>query len=267
MLNMRKIIKSSQDGKKYDPDSSPEAWEAYLQIYRDVEFFQEYDKNSLTIFETRRPYNQANKYHYSNKEGEGTLRLNLLKEGYLSMTQRKVKYFNAMTRLGGDTIFNFNEKKYEKFKVILLGTEEGAVHIEELDKCKSMHHTLANFSIMQVMGNMQGVKSKGYGGEWLDRFDSYISIVNDYYQNENEFILSKSEKNKASLISFLKKFDNVYDYCKQIYFIEEHTFVDRIISEGKCEIEGVQDVVRYMDLANDYWDLKELVAQTKMSEA
>lgn len=119
-----------------------------------------------------------------------------------------------------------------------------------------MHHTLLNFSIMPATGNMQGVKSEGYG-DWLDRFDSFVSIIDDYYKGKNEIILSKAGWNRKSLIKYLTYFEDVYDYFEQHYFINDEDFIKRLVESGKKYIENQNDVERYVSLAEDYWELKE----------
>ena len=109
---------------------------------------------------------------------------------------------------------------------------------------------------MPATGNMQGVKSEGYG-DWLDRFDSFVSIIDDYYQGENEIILSKAGWNRKSLIKYLTYFEDVYDYFEQHYFINDEDFIKRLVESGKKNIENQNDVERYVSLAEDYWELKE----------
>ena len=72
-------------------------------------------------------------------------------------------------------------------------------------------------------------------------------------------------KNKEYLLNYLNFFDDIYDYCRKIYFIEDREFVDRIIANGQKPLESREDVVRYMNLAIEYWNRKEQYFKKKMS--
>ena len=108
---------------------------------------------------------------------------------------------------------------------------------------------------MQSVGNMQGFK----GSNRFDRFDTFVNELSQYYSGLNVNVLSaSSDQNKFALVSYLNNsFDDVYDYCKSICFISSKEFVDKIISQGSMPIITCDDVVRYMNLAEEYWNLKE----------
>jgi hypothetical protein len=182
-------------------------------------------------------------------------------------------------RLGGDTDWNFkkvekkevnsnktcsNSNKYQYFKNII---GEGELS-KELEKCYKMHHSLLNFSIMPATGNMQKVKFKGYNDEKLDSFDSFISIIDDYYNNKNDILLygnGKNSPNVEPLKKYLSKFENVYDYAKNHYLIDDKGFIDKLNESGKKPIRDFSDVQRYMKLATEYWDQKESIVKNLSS--
>lgn len=124
-------------------------------------------------------------------------RLNALEKNiHPSLEENRFKYYSASQRLAGETDFNFNDKKYDLFLKLLFrdyksDEEKFYKSLSKLKECKRMHHTLANFSLIQVVGNMQGFKSKGLRlkngkHEWLDRLDTFVYMLNDFYRLDNE---------------------------------------------------------------------------------
>lgn len=107
---------------------------------------------------------------------------------------------------------------------------------------------------MQAMGNMQGFK----GCNRFDRFDTFIYEMDRYFSAKSQNVLSaSSETNKVALISYLNNFKDIYEYCKEVYFIEEEKFINKIIAEGALPIKVCDDVIRYMNLAEEFWAVKE----------
>lgn len=162
-----------------------------------------------------------------------------------------ITYIEATYRYGGECDFNFNEKKYSKFKEII---DENADALERLKRCKENHHTLLNFSLMQSLGNMQSFK----GADPFDRLDIFIYKLDKYLSgNSNEIINFSSKSNRPYLISYLNEFKNIYEYCETIYFIDSEEFVNRIIMQGDLPIKNCSDVIRYMNLAEEFWSRKQ----------
>ena len=48
----------------------------------------------------------------------------------------------------------------------------------------------------------------------------------------------------------------MYDYCKDIYLIDDKSFVDRLIESGKQPIDSRNRALEYMKLANEFWNIK-----------
>lgn len=230
----RKEIESFQNGVEYDPDTSPEVWNHYSRYYsvKHWNFSDNFDFKNLKKFKNKGITRLISKINFYNPNFEKFL-------------------------LGGDTDFNFKKdsesraNKYKMFKEIL---EKGNANSEEFDKlklCNEHHHTLVNFSLMARTGGMNATK----GITKYDRFDLFISKLNNYFLKEDTSIVGR--KNGKYLARFLDTFDDIYDYCRVFYFIEDKEFVDRIIEEGKQPITTSKDVIRYMNLALDYWGMKE----------
>lgn len=119
---------------------------------------------------------------------------------------------------------------------------------------------------MQTKGNMQGFKGSCLNNgvyASLDRADTLVSYLASYYQlqerqKDTSYILVNAGANKKTLKNYLDSFDGIYNYCNKIYFIEDKVFVDRMIEEGCLCVNTGKDVIRYMLLALEFWDRKEV---------
>lgn len=239
----------------YDPDSSPLAWDYYQQIYDFDKLFSKRLFPNIKFIEKFKVYNSGH------EDGLGD---------YLRLIKK-----NNYCELGGDTDFNFDTNKYYKFLNILkedypknssINIEEFYKALENLHKCHTRHHTLLNFSLMLRTGNINGLKGEGYKYDWLDRLDTFVSYLNDFYNEELSkrrdcHILSCSnEYTHDTLFNYLSGFDQegngLYKYMKEIYFIEDKELIKRLIKSGKEPIDSYNRVIEYVNLANDFWDEK-----------
>ena len=115
----------------FDQDSSPKSWEYYKKNYKKIYYEDKYEKT-----------------------GNNTV-------GYRLKCKAKVNDFEF--DIAGDCSFNFNKDKKEKFKSIIdndlnLDLNEKRILNKKLDHCCQMHHTLYNFDLMPVNGEMNNVK-------------------------------------------------------------------------------------------------------------
>jgi len=264
----------------YEPDSSPEAWEHYKKYYNGIEngvlktnfnFEKTVFYNSCYNFEYNPEYDEDRKLTYVNmpilkigKYGSNPNRLFALANDTKSkISPNGIEYFASASRLGGECDFNFNEQKYKEFKKIIGNNDKKA--LQQLEKCKSMHHTLVNFSLVQGQGGLQNFK----GSLDYDRWDVFIYELNEYYNRMDrkektklEKYLETSEyheKNIKCLTDYLDDFGNIKTYCKEIYFIEDVAFeriVEPIIKNQPKKIVTLADVKNYMDLAEKFWNYK-----------
>lgn len=107
---------------------------------------------------------------------------------------------------------------------------------------------------MQAIGNMQKFK----GNNRYDRLDTFIYELDKFYRGISNAILQfSSSNNEPALISFLNDFKDIYEYCATFYFITEKSFIDEIIKQGSMPITNVNELMRYMNLAEKYWAKKE----------
>lgn len=273
MFKNKKISEMQKQGTqiiRFDPDSSPAAWVHFQQFYSDNKylradydfqkqfFYNYYDKAGLKTgyFDGVEWFNYVNKPLQNYSEYN---RLFILQKGTKTEKLENNEVIVATNRLGGDCDFNFNEKKYSLFLEIIkndsmASQQEKDNAIQQLSRCKDMHHTLLNFSLMQAIGDMQKFK----GSNRFDRLDTFIYKLDKYYRGVSNAILNfSSPNNKPALISFLNDFKNIYEYFANFYFITDKYFVDKIIKQGSMPITNVKELVRYMDLSEECWSKKE----------
>lgn len=246
--------------KNFEPDSCEEAWKHYKEFYSETYFIRKnYNFDDLFLYNLYKDVglqkehkNEIGKrYDYTNKLKSTRNRYYALKKGTKKEKKDRIEYCPPASRVGGECDFNFNDGKYKLFKNII-GDNQTA--LQQLNRCKEMHHTLLNFSLIQAMGNMQGFK----GSNRFDRLDTFVYELNRYYSGTSVNVLSKSTTcNKPHLIEFLDNFKNIYKYCEEVYFINDKELVDEIIASGEKPIEACEDVKRYMDLAEKFWAAKE----------
>lgn len=223
--------------KSFDPDSSPMTWEFYKENYRlgKLTFLKQFDLENLILSGNSFKRLQTKVLDHQSKLG-------------------------GEFKLAGDTDFNFNKLKCCRFQKILIETSNCDEDFVRLKKCEEYHHKLVNFSLMPVTGGLNNFK--GMRCERYDRLDTFIYDLDEYYSaevsNRDKTRVGKYRSNNVNSVyrnQFLNQFDDVYDYCKQVYFIEKE-FVNRMINHGKKPIISRDDVVRYMDDALDYWHIK-----------
>ena len=264
----------------FDPDASPQAWDYYEKIY------QQENWPYLATFHFAAAYrcffhwdasNSPRKnYNYLDKPVKTYNRLEVASITNLGKEVAKKRNGNSyrpyMFRFGGETDFNFNRQKMQTYKALVASDE--AVH-DQLNKASMRHHTLLNFSIMPVPGNLQGIKSEGVG-DWLDRPDSLVYLLDDYFihPTTTHVVLSKSRGNKEALVSYLATFINgepakaIETYCAQVYCIYgEITYENKAISaseyvkmlreHGQHKITTTTGVQTYLMLAEIMWQFKQ----------
>lgn len=278
MIFSNKLVtdKGSVDGKNINihPDSSLEAWVHYRKVYFNenggCKISEQYileNRESLVLcnYKNKTYYNEPKeRWPYDN-------RYYLLSGNNSTKYQLGGIYPGENANLSGDCDFNFNEKKTEIFKRMINENYSNYPRMKKyaiklLDECENTHHSLVNFSLMQTKGDMQGFKGVCLNNgvySSLDRADSLVEYLYKYYllkesQKDDSYILKNAKANKDTLKAYLNLFEDVFDYCEKVYLINDRNFVKRMIREGGLVIENGEDVVRYMNLALEFWDRKEL---------
>ncbi|MBR5950997.1 MAG: hypothetical protein IKZ87_06145 [Actinomycetaceae bacterium] len=234
---------------KYEYDSSPELWEYYARLYE---------------------------YEFEPHKDDGR-------------RITKTATINGQTmEMAGDCFFNFNEKKSKKFKKIR-GVKDEPSLVSELDKLKEKwHHSKENCILLPVTGGLNNVKGMAYlkgeeiyvcgsggcGSKPYDRPDTFLCLVNDFYEKKDsihalkqagEFLAqsifkhSLSSENFAPLYDFMVSFADVYDFARHFLGIGDDVkeIVDEMLQNGKKDIKTADDVKNYIDLARKFWGARE----------
>ncbi|MDI9215607.1 hypothetical protein [Clostridium tertium] len=234
--------KTKSNNLEYDPDASLDTWEnCYKKIYKDVnwDFWGKLNYENL-----KRTSNTFPRFYAPI----------IINEQY--------KQFNKFPnfKMSGDTDFNFGKfkgrkQKYEKFEKLLrrdYQKDELNYYLGMLERCYDRYHNIENFSFMPITGGLQLIK----GAYEYDRPDVYVYELSKYY--ETGTLRNSVHRNKEALDAYLNLFDDIYDYCAKIYMIKNHEFVDKIIDQGKDSIDSGEKVVRYMELAEEFWNNKRI---------
>lgn len=263
----KKEIPAKQDWKgikiEWDPDSSPEAWEHYKKYYTPAHWalLKRYGGKDLADSE---PLGVGKGGLYAPQIEVGCP---YVKECDKPCSTRKKKGKKLLLRLRGETDFNFKGGKYN-FEKTLKNTPPESCSLQNalilLEKCKEMHHSLLNFSLLQSVGAMQLFK-----GRWNDRLDKFIYHLDCFYKKaknqrkDDPIIEAASKANRDCLMQYLASFTDVYDYCDKVYFIQiedneksNNNFIQRLIESGKGELSSGDEVLEYMKLAIEFWDRK-----------
>lgn len=238
------MVKEKETSKhfepEYDQDASQETWnECYKKIYKasNWAFWGMFNYENL-----KRTYTKVRRFYA------------------LLAINEKYPEFNEYPafKMSGDTDFNFgsNKKrnqKYEKFKKLLeddLLINDSKCYLSKLEECNNRNYKLENFSFMPMTGSLQLIKQNCDN----DRLDVFIYTLNKYY--ETGILDHARKRNKDALETYLKLFDDIYDYCSKIYMINSKDFVDKIILQGNEPINCAARVVEYIELAEEFWNIK-----------
>jgi len=166
-------------------------------------------------------------------------------------------YYNETIEVNGDVSFNFGYDSHKYFRSIVrnsnLSDNEKQNTYKRLNCCALHNYEPINFSLMPVTGNLQAAKQK-FGN---DRFDTFIYTL-DLFYNGGELPLCQggniAVENRSILRDTLNSFDDVYDFCEKLCFIQnEDSLVDKLIQSGKKPILEIDRVNEYIDLALLVW--------------
>lgn len=239
----------------FDIDSSPEVYKLYEKIYSD-KIKKEYCIETPKFYR----YVSSSKGYIDAPDVALANRLFALSSDAIEIGRDQIKNreyirYNAVERLSGDCFFNFNDKKVEKLKEIK------GVDINSLEQCKNMHHSIENMVLIQSLGNMQKRKQIGIIGntnkrEQLDRGDSFLYLLNEYYKYGNEEILDSSSKsNRPYLINYLQRYKSICEYSSEMLQIDDFRLLEEMIDIGGENL-STNNINKYLDIAKKFWELR-----------
>ena len=139
---------------------------------------------------------------------------------YLTINSAFGKELKNEVELSGDIDFNFKggfaHNRIQSYKHALLNSEVDEKikdgFINDLAICENLRNSCINVSLLPKTGSLNNLK-QGVGN---DRFDTFILVLDMYYNRENELIFNHSTNNNMQIIKdFMDDFVNVYDYCEK----------------------------------------------------
>lgn len=258
---------------KYDPDSSSIAWAYYKTMYGDM---IKGTKRVEIVGETKRIQGLVN----YKKNG-------IKQEPYGDLELGKIA-------LAGDCVFNFNEKKVERFKKLLKKDHDLQ---NKLRLCEKMHHSPYNFSLMPVTGGMNNQKQSLSG---YDRPDVLLYAISKFYEKDMTELTEKTTEIYDRLIElqgelqiiqhrgitdlcayhFLATIGSFENYMRIFYHLdlqrEQYNIDEKLkkidpkennlnlderlyiamLTMGQQPIDNPEDLKAYMNLAIAYWKIQ-----------
>lgn len=266
------LIDVDETFKTIDPDSSEYVWkEVYEKIYiRDTQHWTFWD-----MFDFENLKRENNRMVAYAKKSD-----NWDKYESFCSAEKAEKWRmwadKGILRIAGETDFNFSKRpysgkstqKYEYYRELIKNESD---KVEQLDWCEKRTHSLENFSLMLVPGEMNNIKGKG-----RDRIDKFIYILKGYFEERENHkgdkywheifskVKGKNYKKEYQedclevIYEYLALFTDIKDYCKKIYNMDKEMvgelidLWERISKKG----ESLEDVKSFMEQAEAYWRKK-----------
>lgn len=268
--------------EKRKTDSDEEAWKYYETIYKE-------NKNNDDPIN----WKPINEYVEADIDEKGYEVRYIKRYKYISNSCKNNEYdYTSEIELAGDRLFNFGEEKEKCFNNIINYCDNKELKIiakDKLRKCVQNNLSNANFALMPRTGGMNIVKGKIYYSDEKkkynilasnqynilchDRLDTFIYYLYSFYEMKNKgdkFSLLEAgvfynnsvlryalqTNNFIELYNFLVQFKDIYHYCRVFYHIYDEKFVDRMRESGKKPIRKINELIEYMNLADDFWKIQ-----------
>ena len=253
----------------YDPDSSLRAWEYYFEMYYEflsnVEKEDKEDKDLLFKEKFEKKFWLSGNVY---KRVVGTF-CYFENDKYIwpyKLDRRKLKKGQNIG-IAGDCVFNFNANKVSYFwkKIKKDNNKENQQKNQQIKEilllCSLMHHSPFNFSLMPITGGLNNIK----GRKALDRIDVFLNTLKNIYEKieKNEKIeeVNVTKTTGKALIHFLWYIGSFKNYCKIFYQLDyeegnKENLVQKLLdnAEKNKSIENSDQLVKYMELAVEYWE-------------
>lgn len=256
------LVNESNTFGEDDPDSSEYTWE---KVYKRIYTSDSWKLWGLFDFEKlywEKPHWKGECWIKGRRYANAVRDEKVYKNFFMSEEIAKSWLSWPKIRIAGDTDFNFKKdkrnQKYAYYRNLIeckeknkFSDEDRKKYLCKLDWCERRFHSLENFSLMFTPGGMNNFKNVK-----RDRIDIFIFHLNQYFESKDNKIFSHARKNKEVLELYLSLFNDIYDYCEKIYKMDK-TMVNRFLESGEKEdFKTGEDVVNYMQLAEDYWENK-----------
>lgn len=156
--------------------------------------------------------------------------------------------------VAGDVCFNVKLKLNKRYTLL------GSVIKEEpdIEKIKPLLEQLLyspmNISLLPKTGGLNNIK----GQFTCDRFDSFIWLLDAYYNGLRAPILNRGTKNsyisnQKELDDFLTAIKCVKNFCELFYGITDSNYIKELIFSGEKAITEPSDYYTYLQKAILFW--------------
>lgn len=192
-------------------------------------------------------------------------RLHILSNNKLKKENGAYYYDNDIDiEISGDVVFNFNDKKCKLYEDIINQDKEFTEEVKKcildmLEKCKNMHNSPQNVSMIIKTGGLNNFKQ----GIANDRMDVFICEINNYYEGNKLRILEhgcmpkNSFSNRQELEKIMTKIgegkEGFNNFVLLFYHLKDERLIESIIQSGHNRIKDCRSLYRYMCLAYEYW--------------
>lgn len=246
--NLQVLKKQSSNGNKgkFDPDSSPEAWD-YFKVFSGE--IKDLNLNSNRLIWKSKTIDIAGDCSFNFNDNKMKSFEEILQKPKLEVCPKlklevcqkmhhNLLNFDLIPVTGGMNNLKGN-LKYDK---------ENKILVHDLGRpSENMHDRLDTF----VTFIDYSLKKRNE----LKQNIPCIKEIGEFFSN-SIFTTSLKGENFGVLYDFMDNYENVYTYCKKFYNIDSISFIDKLVASGKKPIEDVKSLNDYMDLAIDYWILK-----------
>ena len=166
--------------------------------------------------------------------------------------------------VNGDVCFNVKLQPQKHYTLLgsIVKNEDCFSRLKEL--LDSLLYSPINISILPKTGGLNTVK----GQFSCDRFDSFIWLINAYYNGLRAPIVNRGTKNsyisnQSKLAKFLDKIGSTKEFCLLFYGINDNKLIEDLIASGKKAISNPNEFYDYLILAIRFWKARIYVLEQK----
>ena len=200
------------DGKKY----------TWIHIYEKA-YADNFSQHSFSDYKfLNKRYQLYTKFRYNNHESlEMCFSGDIIFNFFDSSARGKRRLYSEMKYILENDLKNTKDDS-QKRKI------QNTLHM--LEDCKDRTETKANVSIFPSTGGLQFVKQS----VGRDRFDTFLWCINEHYNGNSLLFNHCAAANIPQLRSFLKLFENVYEFCYCLYNLDEddNDLISELIKSG-----------------------------------
>lgn len=177
---------------------------------------------------------------------------------------RHLTYNDISIDVNGDVCFNVKLQPQKRYTLLgsIVKNEDCFDQLKEL--LDSLLYSPINISILPKTGGLNTVK----GQFTCDRFDSFIWLINAYYNGLRAPIVNRGTKNsyisnQSILADFLNKIGSTEEFCHLFYGVNDDELIEELIASGVNDISTPNEFYNYLQLAIKFWNARINVLKQK----